>query len=135
MFIKINDKKQVVMQIVDEFAMNMTPDNVITFMTKNPPEVSRGEHLFFNPEIEEFYIEQILITDEQKQVAKEKNEAIMQKKDALKWLSDNEWKAVKRITGEWVEDDERWVTYLADRVRVRAQYDEAEAILNRLKSI
>ena len=56
--------------------------------------------------------------------------AAVKKKAALKWLSDNDWKVNKRTLGEWEETDERWLSYLAMREKVRADIDEADKVLN-----
>lgn len=47
------------------------------------------------------------------------------------WLKANDWKPNKIITGEWKETDERWTSYLADRLVKRARLDELKAFLNK----
>ena len=49
---------------------------------------------------------------------------------ALKWLADNDWKVNKHLLGEWADDDDRWLAYLAGREKARSDYDAAEAVLN-----
>lgn len=130
MYIKINEKNRVVMQIVDKFAEGMEVDNKTTFRAETVPSAERGEVLCFNPETKTFYTEKVEVTEEQKAKAKARADARRQKENALKWLADNDWKVNKRTLGEWAEDDERWLAYLADRAKARTAIDEAETILN-----
>ena len=133
MYIKINDKNRVVAQIADKFAKGLTADNVTTFRVQGveiPPIVGQGEYLCYDSVLNTFYTEKVEITEEQKATAKARAEARAKKANALKWLADNDWKVNKRTLGEWAEDDERWTAYLADRAKVRAELDEAEAVLN-----
>ena len=125
MYIKINDKNKVVLQLNDKFAGNQTPDNVTTFRTSQPPVLNMGEVLYFNPTTFSFYTEKVVITEEQKARMEERRAKNAKKQEALKWLNDNDWKVNKRILGEWSETDDRWLQYLAERAKMRAQYDEA----------
>jgi len=45
------------------------------------------------------------------------------------WFIDNDWIPNKVITREWEEDDERWITYLADRRIYRHRQDEINELL------
>ena len=130
MYIKIDDKNRVIMQIKDKFAEGLTVDNETTFNVAFVPAVERDEVLYFNPYAQTFYTEKHEVTDEQKERAKALNDARAKKAKALKWLADNDWKVNKRMLGEWTEKDERWTAYLADRAKARADIDEAEAVLN-----
>ena len=130
MYIKIDDKNRVILQVKDKFARSFVHDLVTTFRVDAIPTTAQGEVLCFNPETKTFYTEKVEITEEQKERAKTMNEARAKKAKALKWLSDNDWKVNKRMLGEWVEDDERWLTYLADRAKARADIDDADAIQN-----
>lgn len=131
MYIKIDDKNKVVLQIVDKFAEGLTADNKTTFKTVcDPLPLEKGEVLYYDPETDIFRVEKVEITEEQKERAKTISEARAKKAKALKWLADNDWKVNKRTLGEWAEDDERWTAYLADRAKARADIDEADAILN-----
>lgn len=125
MYIKINDKNKVVLQLNDKFAGNQTPDNVTTFRTSQPPVLNMGEVLYFNPTTFSFYIEKVVVTEEQKARMEERRAKNAKKQEALKWLNDNDWKVNKRLLGEWSETDDRWLQYLAERAKMRAQYDEA----------
>ena len=131
MYIKIDDKNRVVMQIKNEFAEGLTADNKTTFRTSSglfPME--KDEVLYYNPETDTFHTEKVEITEEQKERAKAMGEARAKKAKALAWLADNDWKVNKRMLGEWEETDERWLAYLADRAKARAEIDEADAVLN-----
>lgn len=131
MYIKINDKNRVVAQIADKFAKGLTADNKTSFVVASVPTVERDEVLYYNPENDTFHCEKKPEpTEEQKATAKARAEARANKAKALKWLADNDWKVNKRMLGEWAENDERWLAYLEDRAKVRAELDEAEAILN-----
>ncbi len=130
MYIKIDDKNRVIMQVKDKFSSSFVHDLVTTFRVDTIPTTAQGEVLCFNPETKTFYTEKVEITEEQKERVKNISEARAKKAKALKWLSDNDWKVNKRMLGEWVEDDERWLTYLADRAKARADIDDADAILN-----
>ena len=125
MYIKIDDKNKVVAQIVDKFAQNLIVDNKTTFKTSNPPVTGKNEVLYFNPTTFSFYTEKVVVTEEQKARMEERKVKNVKKQEALKWLSDNDWKVNKRLLGEWSETDDRWLQYLAERAKMRAQYDEA----------
>lgn len=45
------------------------------------------------------------------------------------WLSNNDWKANKIVTGEWETTDQRWLDYLAERSAKRARQDELTLLL------
>lgn len=133
MFIQIDNKNRVVLQIAEKFSVGMYADNVTTFRVHGVeilPNVGRDECLCYDPIMKTFYTEKSEVTEEQKAKAKARATAIKQKETALKWLADNDWKVNKRTLGEWAENDERWIAYLAERAKVRAEYDEAVAILN-----
>ena len=132
MYIKIDENNRVIMQIVDKFAEGLEADNVTTFKVKGVEvtPASGDEYLCFDPVMKVFYTEKVEITEEQIAKAKTIAKANEKKAKALAWLAENDWKINKRMLGEWAEDDERWVTYLADRAKARAEIDEAEAVLN-----
>ena len=130
MFFKIDEKNRVVLQIADKYANGFEVDNITTFRTESKPIVERGEVLYYNADTETFYTEKHEVTEEQKEKAKARATAREKRANALRWLTDNDWKVNKRMLGEWAEDDERWLTYLAERAKVRAEYDEATAALN-----
>ena len=125
MYIKIDDKNRVITQIADKFAGHLTADNKISFKVASVPSVARDEALYFNPTTFSFYTEKIVITEEQKARMEERRAKNAKKQEALKWLNDNDWKVNKRLLGEWSETDDRWLQYLAERAKMRAQYDEA----------
>lgn len=129
MYIKINDKNRVIMQVKDEFTKGLTVDNKTTFKTDKEPTTEKGAVLHYHPKADTFYHEKVEITEEQKERAKTIAEARAKKAKALKWLADNDWKVNKRSLGEWEETDERWLAYLADRAKARADIDEAEVVL------
>lgn len=131
MFIKINEKHRVTMQIADKFSADMVPDNVTSFRVQDAeiPPLAAGEFLCFYPTTRAFYIEKINLTREQKDRIRERAFASRKREAALKWLADNDWKVNKRMLGEWSETDERWLAYLADREKVRATIDAAELVL------
>lgn len=130
MYFKINEKNRVIFQITGKFAEGLECDNVTSFKVDTIPSVERDELLCYNAETKTFYTEKVEVTEEQKEKAKARATAIKQKEAALKWLADNDWKVNKRMLGEWAEDDERWIAYLADRAKARADIDNADAILN-----
>jgi hypothetical protein len=73
MYIKIDEKNRVVLQIADKFAEGMEHDNVTTFRVETVPSAERGEILCFNPETKTFYTEKKPEpTEEQKEKAKAK---------------------------------------------------------------
>lgn len=129
MYIKIDEKNRVFLRVADKFAKSLTVDNVTSFNVKTIPEVERGEVLCYNPETETFYTEKIELTKEQRERIRARATASRKREAALKWLSDNDWKVNKHTLGEWSDDDERWLAYLADRAKVRATIDAAELVL------
>lgn len=134
MYFKIDKKNRVILQIADKFAEDLEHDNVTTFRTETEPTVADDEALYFNPKTKAFYTEKVEATEEQKEKAETFKNAREQKEKALKWLTDNDWKINKRALGEWEETDERWLAYLADRAKARADYDSAEAALAALEA-
>ena len=132
MYIKIDDKNRVVLQIVDKFAEHLTADNETTFkVTTALPTLEKDEILYYNPETKSYYCEKKPEpTEEQIAEAKAISEANAKKAKALKWLTDNDWKVNKVFIGEWTYTDPRWLEYLEQRDQVRADIDAAEAILN-----
>ena len=46
-----------------------------------------------------------------------------------KWFEKNDWKPNKLITGEWLENDLRWVEYKQERAIKRARQDELNNLL------
>jgi hypothetical protein len=132
MFIKINENHRVTMQIADKYSADMVPDNVTSFRVQDaeiPPLAVAGEFLCFDPITRAFYTEKIELTEEQRERIRARETASRKREAALKWLSDNDWKVNKHTLGEWSDDDERWLAYLADRAKVRAAIDDADAII------
>lgn len=136
MFIKIDEQNRVRIKSTGAAADGMTVDNVTTFIVDEPQELLKGI-LHFDPNTRSFYAIPHNISEEYKEAAKARTEAMAtarkQKADALKWLADNDWKVNKRMLGEWAETDERWLAYLEGRARARADIDDADAVLNTLK--
>lgn len=131
MYIKIDENKRVIMQIKDKFAEGLEADNKTTFRTASGLfPMKNDEVLYYDAETDTFHTEKVEYTEEQKERAKTIAKARAKKNAALAWLADNDWKVNKRMLGEWAEDDERWVAYLADRAKARADIDEADAVLN-----
>lgn len=136
MYIKIDDKNKVITQIADKFAERFTADNKTSFKVASVPSVERDEVLYYNPETNAFYTEKKPEpTEEQKATAKARAEARAKKEKALKWLADNDWKVNKHVLGEWTDRDRRWLEYLDGRSAARAAIDEADYVLNNLRSI
>lgn len=132
MFIKINEKHRVTIAIPNKFSAHIVPDNVTSFKVEDvdiDPLVLAGDFLYFDPITRSFYTEKIELTKEQRERIRARATASRKREAALKWLSDNDWKVNKHTLGEWSDDDERWLAYLADREKVRAAIDEADAIL------
>lgn len=48
-----------------------------------------------------------------------------------KWYQEHDYYPNKIITGEWLETDERWVAYKAERLVKRQRKDEIEAMLGK----
>ena len=132
MIITINNENKVIAKASGKIFDNAPVDNVTTFRVDDVPIVTDTEELYFNPDTKEFYTEAKPVTDKpSEEELKARREARQAKAQALQWLADNDWKVNKRMLGEWTEDDERWLAYLADRAAMRAKIDEAEAILAR----
>ena len=132
MFIKINEKHRVTMQIADKYSADMVPDSATSFRVQDadiPTLAVAGEFLCFDPTTRAFYTEKINLTKEHRERIRERATASRKREAALKWLADNDWKVNKRMLGEWSETDERWLAYLADREKVRATIDAAELVL------
>lgn len=127
MFIRINNNNRVTACIYKP-TKNFEVDGVTTFEVESVPDREENTTLHFNPETKEFYTQEVdtAIVDERKARA----EAQAKKAEAMKWLTDNDWKVNKRMLGEWAENDERWIAYLEGRAKARAAIDAADAILN-----
>ena len=131
MYIKIDENKRVVCRVFGKAAENLEADGVTSFKVESEPIIEANEILCYNPETAEFYTEKMPKPSEaMKARAKARAEAQRRKADALKWLADNDWKVNKHLLGEWADDDERWLAYLAGRKKARADHDAAEAALN-----
>lgn len=150
MIITINKDNKVVSKAIGQIFDNAPVDNVTTFRVGAVETVDENgetvlvnevvepvydhatEELFFNPETRAFYTQPKPVTEKpSEEELKARREAREAKAQALKWLTDNDWKVNKRMLGEWAEDDERWLAYLADRATMRAKIDEADAVLNK----
>jgi hypothetical protein len=131
MIIRINKKQRVISQFPGTLE-NCTDASL--FEVPEVPENQPNKYLCYNPIENNFYFEDIIISDDEQTKAnfekiKAKTAAEKQKKAALQWLTDNDWKVNKRTVGEWTENDPRWLEYLDGRKTARAQYDEAVTIL------
>ena len=132
MYIKIDNKNRVTMMVSDKYSSNMVPDNATSFRVQDaeiPTLAVAGEFLCFDPTTRSFYVEKINLTAEQRERIRSRATASRKREAALKWLADNDWKVNKHTLGEWSDDDERWLAYLADRAKVRATIDAAELVL------
>ncbi len=129
MYIKIDSKNRVIMQIKDPFAEGLTVDDVTSFKVDCIPEVNGNERLCFDADTRSFYAETVVVTEEQKEKAEARRLAEQKKAAALQWLTDNDWKVNKHTLGEWVDDDPRWLEYLSERAKRRVEHEEAEQIL------
>lgn len=47
-------------------------------------------------------------------------------KEIETWLKTNDWKFNKVFLGEWEQTDPRWLSYLEERAKFRAERDELE---------
>lgn len=131
MIIKITNNNRVCL-IVKGATDKYKADGKTFFEVESVPKREKNTFLFYNPESKEFRIEPRPPVPEAV-LRKLSLRAARQKRDAaLKWLSENDWKVNKHTLGEWSDTDERWLTYLADREKVRAQYDEAEVMLQNI---
>lgn len=124
MIIKIDKDNKIIACYYGEVAAKFPADNVTFFEVEAVPVRTPNTTLHFNPETKEFYTREIDSTIIAKRDAQAKKDA------ATKWLADNDWKVNKHTLGEWAEDDERWLEYLAGRAKARADYDAAEKVLN-----
>ena len=124
MIIKIDKTNKVIACYYGEVAKKFPADGITLFEVEAVPNRVLNTTRHFNPETKEFYTREIDSTIIAKKDARAKKDA------AMKWLADNDWKVNKHTLGEWAEDDERWLEYLAGRAKARAEIDEAEAILN-----
>ena len=134
MIIKINNNQQVVSTLSGDFGVKV--DNIISFEVESVPATETGKLLYFNPEIREFYHKDAPAVDKEAlkarhEIAQKRRAAEATKEHCLKWLAENDWKINKRMLGEWAENDERWIQYLADRRLIRAEYDAACEILSK----
>lgn len=123
MIIQINKNNKIIALYHGELAEKNPADGVTFFEVEALPTRVPNTTLHFNPESKEFYtveIDPLIIA------RKDANTKIAA---AKKWLADNDWMVNKRTLGEWSETDERWLAYLADRAKARAEIDKAEAIL------
>ena len=135
MIIFINKDQKVISTAEGVAEIGVEVDNVTSFKVADKPERVPGKVMCFNPETRAFYFKDLppanleALRARQAKLA-ERKAAERKKAEALKWLADNDWKVNKRVLGEWAEDDERWIQYLAERKTIREQYDAAIAILN-----
>ena len=127
MIIKIDKTNKIVAAYYGETAKKFPADGVTLFEVEDMPSRKPTAALYFDPESNEVLVREMSAEILAKRQAE--GEARKKKADALKWLSDNDWKVNKRILGEWGEADERWLEYLTGRAKARTEIDEAEAIL------
>ena len=130
MIIGINEYHEITFRASGAIENTIPVNEETTFRVDGIPEVDANEKLLFNPETKEFYTaEREQITHEAWEKMNRKSLAEQKKAEALKWLADNDWKINKHTLGEWADDDPRWLEYLADRKRVREEYETAEETL------
>ena len=122
--IKINEENKVVAILRGAIAESAKVDNVTLFEVDSAPNFSNREELYFDPQNHTFSTVEI-----SEEVLKARAEAYAKMNQSLKWFADNDWKVNKHILGEWADDDERWLEYLAGREKARKTYDEAMAVL------
>ena len=72
--------------------------------------------LVSNPNYTEYVVEQ-KAEEQKKEYRKELSEIQY-------WFAENDWKPNKIITGEWSEEDPRWLEYKQERTIKRARQDE-----------
>ena len=130
MIIWINENQEVISVASGLVADEMTVDQKTSFRTEQVPTVAAGERLCFDPVKESFYTQKYEAKDSEALRAMRKRmlavrEANKQREEILQWFAENDWKVNKRALGEWAEDDERWVSYLAERQARREAYDRA----------
>ena len=130
MIIKINEQNKVVMAFGEKVKHNLVADGKSVFEVESVPSREADENLFFNPDTQEFHTEKKPESVTIPESVKVRMEAQAKKANAMKWLTDNDWKVNKRTLGEWAEDDERWTAYLESRAKARAAIDAADAVLN-----
>ena len=123
--IKINKENKVVAILRGELATTAKIDNTTFFEVESAPKITPRADLYFDPQTRTFNS-----VEKDLKIIEARAEAYKKKTKALKWLSDNDWKVNKNILGEWADDDERWLEYLAGREDARKAYDEAIAILD-----
>ena len=124
--IKINQANKVVAVLRGAIAKNVKADNKTFFNVETAPELKANEDVYYDPKTQAFRVEERKRDEE---AARARGEAMAKKATALKWLTDNDWKINKHTLGEWADDDERWLEYLAGREKARREYDEAVAEL------
>ena len=73
-------------------------------------------------------IKEIGFTSSEKQ-EKEIHQLEHEKEEILKWLADNDWKVNKVVVGEWLKEDQRWISYLQERQVKRKRLEEIENVL------
>lgn len=56
--------------------------------------------------------------------------AKLELKEIKEWFLDNDWKINKVAVGEWANNDERYVSYLAERQEKRKRQDELNEVIN-----
>lgn len=131
MYFKIDDKNRVYFQITDRYAGDIKADGITTFKIDKLPEVNHEDVLCYNPNTATFYTENYEVNKKQNEEARAIATAIEKKNNALKWLADNDWKINKVFIGEWADTDPRWLEYLEQRNKARADIDAADVILNK----
>ena len=135
MIIEINEKQEVIFTAEGIGAEGELPEEALFFRVDVVPERVPGKILCFDPESERFYQKDrptVDVTLSQERLAKAiaKKTAERKRSEALKWLSDNDWKVNKHTLGEWSDTDERWLAYLEGREQARAAIDDAETVLH-----
>lgn len=133
MVIAINDMHEVVLVADGIISEDLTDMNA--YSVEDVPKLEIGKKMCFDPESGTFYFKEY--TKEEKEsikaaheLFKKREKAREQKEEALRWLSENDWKVNKCFLGEWEESDERWKEYVSTRAKMRRMIDEADAILN-----
>lgn len=133
MYIGINNTQEVLM-ISDKIKLEDAEDMTV-YKVDSVPLREAGMKLCFDPESEMFYHKdytehELAKASAARELFLKRERARRQKEAALQWLSDNDWKINKHVLGEWLDTDERWLEYVRERAKVRAEIDAADAILN-----
>lgn len=130
MVIIVNENGRVMAKIDGEYADILAVDGIRTFKVDKFPSVEKGKSIYYDARTKLLYaVEEAEMVYAQRR-QREVSAAVNRKRAALRWLADNDWKVNKYTLGEWNAADPRWVEYLNERKKVRAEIDSADAIIN-----